>query len=541
MISCDSGLPKKTRNFAGNSQNFFWRFTCTRKAISILLSTSQNFWHHLLATGDQVTPEVPWDVESETRTADFNNASSTCWESEDLGYSVSHWRNFQHRLFDSVRIIQPGIFCIILQETDSKNCVMEAPRHTISELHYQLTSCCCSRGHQCRTTDTVFAILSFSPSFLLYLLIFVCLLIFYLSSHLPSHLSLSSQLSFSPLISDVSLSSHSSQFFGCVCCCWCCVLLYVLLCSCTEDNTERSCIHVCRQNVRVFWDTGVLTAHMYAFWKNTRERLGRTVTDTQTPLTWHTHLSRDTSNFEQTHHQKGSSTCLLLFIYISVFLLSLSSWLSLLLLSVSFHLFLSLFNDNDKDRQVGSLYTRLWPTLSARVRRPWPIRLLALCLFRYSCACADHTSPYARMHTCSRCVPHFAQLHPMHLHWLKMFERFCVYKIIPSEHHVTSGCSWVLCVPSYLLFVYHDTDWNQTEPVRDSAWSGPSRHLGDPTPSTDYEPKFCIDVSSKHMGKWHDNRRLRGPQFASTFRGIEQQPAYGSKHSSHCVEAKFIR
>ena len=38
-----------------------------------------------------------------------------------------------------------------------------------------------------------------------------------------------------------------------------------------------------------------------------------------------------------------------------------------------------------------------------------------------------------------------------------------------------------------------------------------------------------------------DNRRFRGPQFTSTFRSIKQQPAHGSKHSSHFVETRLIR
>ena len=34
-------------------------------------------------------------------------------------------------------------------------------------------------------------------------------------------------------------------------------------------------------------------------------------------------------------------------------------------------------------------------------------------------------------------------------------------------------------------------------PCTTPLWGGPSGHLADPIPNTDYEPKFCIDVSSE--------------------------------------------
>ena len=40
--------------------------------------------------------------------------------------------------------------------------------------------------------------------------------------------------------------------------------------------------------------------------------------------------------------------------------------------------------------------------------------------------CTDNTSAYARMRIFSRCVSHFAHFYPTHMHWLEMFERFCV-------------------------------------------------------------------------------------------------------------------
>ena len=42
------------------------------------------------------------------------------------------------------------------------------------------------------------------------------------------------------------------------------------------------------------------------------------------------------------------------------------------------------------------------------------------------CICTDDTSPYARMRTLFSLRVTFRTCHPMHMHWLKMFERFCV-------------------------------------------------------------------------------------------------------------------
>ena len=57
--------------------------------------------------------------------------------------------------------------------------------------------------------------------------------------------------------------------------------------------------------------------------------------------------------------------------------------------------------------------------------------------------CTDDTSPHARMRTFFSLRVTLRTIHPMHLHWLKMFERFsvCVSKIIPSAHRVFPGCS----------------------------------------------------------------------------------------------------
>ena len=245
MISCDSGLPHNTRNDVGNSRNVFEVLPAPEKP-SHPFSTSQNFWDHLFATWDQVTREVPWDVKSETRIADFNNASSNL-----LG------------------IKRPAILSILLTELIIKMYDGSAETHYLGiALHPVVVAVDTSVERQIQICNFIFF-----PSFLHFLLIsvfssFICLLI--------SHLSLFTTFFLSSPISDVSLFSHSSPFFC------------VRLCFYTEDNTERSCTHVCRQHVRVLWDTGVLTAHMDAFWKCTRERLGQTVTDTDTFELTHT-------------------------------------------------------------------------------------------------------------------------------------------------------------------------------------------------------------------------------------------------------------
>ena len=55
-------------------------------------------------------------------------------------------------------------------------------------------------------------------------------------------------------------------------------------------------------------------------------------------------------------------------------------------------------------------------------------------------------------------------------------------------------------------------------------------------PGINFQPRYAIA-----RRKRRDNRRFRGPQFTSTFRSIKQQPAHGSKHSSHFVGARFPR
>ena len=81
-----------------------------------------------------------------------------------------------------------------------------------------------------------------------------------------------------------------------------------------------------------------------------------------------------------------------------------------------------------------------------------------------------------RTHACahfSRCVSHFAQVTQCTCSGSRyLSDSVCLSKIVPSAHHVTPGCSRVLCFPSSLVFVYsaEDTaDWDQTKPVRDPA------------------------------------------------------------------------
>ena len=89
-------------------------------------------------------------------------------------------------------------------------------------------------------------------------------------------------------------------------------------------------------------------------------------------------------------------------------------------------------------------------------------------------------------------------------------------------------------------------------PCATPLWGGPSGHLADPTPSTGYEPKFCIDVSSEHAPVHLPSRKIsfnlendatvaasEDFDLSSTFTS-KQQPALGSKHCSHLVETRLI-
>ena len=56
-------------------------------------------------------------------------------------------------------------------------------------------------------------------------------------------------------------------------------------------------------------------------------------------------------------------------------------------------------------------------------------------------SCTDNTSPYARMRTFLSLRVRRHKIHPMHLHWVKMFGRFCVSL---QNHPIRAPChSWV--------------------------------------------------------------------------------------------------
>ena len=58
-----------------------------------------------------------------------------------------------------------------------------------------------------------------------------------------------------------------------------------------------------------------------------------------------------------------------------------------------------------------------------------------------STSCTDNTSPYARMRTFFSLHVTIRTIHPTQMHWLKMFERFCVSL---QDHHIRAPChSWV--------------------------------------------------------------------------------------------------
>ena len=91
-------------------------------------------------------------------------------------------------------------------------------------------------------------------------------------------------------------------------------------------------------------------------------------------------------------------------------------------------------------------------------------------------------------------------MHPMLLHWLKVFERSCVCfsKVIPSATVSHLG------VPGFTPFppVFTSSTATPTpqtgirlNPCATPLWGGPSGHLAGPTLNTGYEPKFCTDVS----------------------------------------------
>ena len=268
MISCDSGLPHNTRNDVGNSRNVFEVLLAPEKP-SHPFSTSQNFWDHLFATWDQVTREVPWDVESETRIEDFNNASSNL-----LG------------------IKRPAILGILLTELIIKMYDGSAETHYLGiALHPVVVAVDTGVERQTQICNFIFF-----PSFLHFLLIsvfssLICLLISHLSLH--NFLSLLSHLRCLALLSLFSIL-------------WLCVMLLMLrFVECASlflhRRQHRTLLHPCVPSkrpclVRHWRFDGthgcVLKVYTGASRAN-RNRHRHIWTDT--------HVNRDTSNVEQTH------------------------------------------------------------------------------------------------------------------------------------------------------------------------------------------------------------------------------------------------
>ena len=155
------------------------------------------------------------------------------------------------------------------------------------------------------------------------------------------------------------------------------------------------------------------------------------------------------------------------------------------------------------------------------------------------------TTPH-RTHACAhfaRCVSLFAHFIQCCIGSRCLSDSVCLSKIIPSAHHVTPGCSWVLCFPSCLVFVCRaagTAGWNQTKPVHDSTlgWTvwpsgrSDSKHrlwaqVLYRRQQRAYADQPSVQKKQLQPGEWRDNRRFRGFWPPSTFRS-EQQPALGS-------------
>ena len=181
--------------------------------------------------------------------------------------------------------------------------------------------------------------------------------------------------------------------------------------------------------------------------------------DTQTPLNRHT-------------HQKGSSTCLLLFMYLTVFLLSLSLLGSLSFFFFCLSPFISFFLCSMTITKIARLVGSLCTHGSDQPSVPECVGLGPFVCWHFVClGILVHLQ--ITLHHTHACAHVLVACHTSHKFiqctCTEMFEPFCVISFV---HHVTSGCSWNSLPPSYLFFVFHDTDttdWKQTEPVRDSA------------------------------------------------------------------------
>ena len=69
--------------------------------------------------------------------------------------------------------------------------------------------------------------------------------------------------------------------------------------------------------------------------------------------------------------------------------------------------------------------------------KPNPLGLEELVAKGEMLSCTDKTSPHARMRTFFSLRATFRTFHPMDMHWLKMFERFCVSLL---NHPIFAPC-----------------------------------------------------------------------------------------------------
>ena len=130
----------------------------------------------------------------------------------------------------------------------------------------------------------------------------------------------------------------------------------------------------------------------------------------------------------------------------------------------------------------------------------------------------------------------------------------CVQK---PFHHRSCHC-WLFLRPRFLLFSHdllpHRRHWLESDSTLCNSAQGWTV-----CSSGRFDPKHRLWAQVLHRCQWRahadqpseqkrefpagvrrDDHRSRGPWFTSTFRSMKQQPAYGSKHSSHFVETWFI-
>ena len=113
----------------------------------------------------------------------------------------------------------------------------------------------------------------------------------------------------------------------------------------------------------------------------------------------------------------------------------------------------------------------------------------------------DNTSPYAHMQTFFSLRATLSTIHPMHQHWLSVFERafMCFSQVIPSATMSLLGVPEFTPLPP--VFTSSTTTPTLTgirlNPCATPLWSGPSGHLADPIPNTEgarsYLQTFFVD------------------------------------------------